>query len=90
MHLFELKTQQRFVSEEVSITKNELSSLLDHFRDFLKAYERASQSPQIPRPKPMIEVGSTIWKDIVFVHCYKDQRKLATRVSLSLRFEQKP
>ena len=56
----DLETQQRYIfQEEVSISKWELTRLVDNLRDFLKTFDYASKSIQIPLPKPKVEIGST-------------------------------
>ena len=63
--------------------------LLDSLRVFLKAYEQASKSTQIPLPRPKIENGSTLWKDNLFAYFPKDIREHSnSQIRLSLRFEQ--
>ena len=67
------KLQQRFIlKEEVSISKNEIESLLDSLGEFLKAFDQANKVSQIPLPKPKFEIGFTKAKDQLFSHCYKD------------------
>ena len=67
------KLQQRFIlKEEVSISKNEIESLLDSLGGFLKAFDQANKVSQIPLPKPKFENGFTKAKDELFSQCYKD------------------
>ena len=81
--------QQRFIlKEEVSISKNEIESLLDSLREFFKAFDQANKASQIPLPKPKYEIGCTKAKDELFSHCYKDIVKhLNRQIRLSFRFE---
>ena len=72
-HFCDSKLQQRFIlEEEVSISKNEIESLLDSLGEFLKALDQANKVSQIPLPKPKFEIGFTKAKDELFSHCYKD------------------
>ena len=67
----DLKTQQRYIlEEEVKISKRELFSLVDSLREFLKTFNEARKSKQIPLPKPNVEIGSTKLKDNLFAHYY--------------------
>ena len=69
----ELKTQQRYIlREEVKKSKRELSSLVDVLRNFLTAFDKASNCLQIPLPKSKVEIGSTKSKDNPFAHYYND------------------
>ena len=71
----DLKTQQRYIlqeEEELNISKNELTCLVDNQRDFLKTFDEASKCIQIPLPKPKVEIGSTKSKDNLFAHHYND------------------
>ena len=83
------KLQQRFIlKEEVSISKNEIESLLDSLGEFLKAFDQANKVLQIPLPKPKFEIGFTKAKDELFSHCYKDiVEHLYRQIRLSFRFE---
>ena len=55
--LCDSKLQQRFIlRKEVSISKNEIESLLDSLGEFLKAFDPANKVSQIPLPKPKIEI----------------------------------
>ena len=83
------KLQQRFnLKEEVSISKNEIESLLDSLGEFLKAFDQANKVSQIPLPKPKFEIGFTKAKDELFSHCYKDiVEHLNRQIRISLRFE---
>ena len=90
-HFSDLKLQQRFiVKEEVSISKNEIETLLDNLGEFLKAFDQANKVSQIPLPKPKFEIGFTKAKDEPFSHCYKDiVEPLNRQLRLSFRFEKK-
>ena len=83
------KLQQRFIlKEEVSISKNEIESLLDSLGEFLKAFDQANKVSQIPLPKPKFEIGFTKAKDELFSHCYRDiVEHLNRQIRLSFRFE---
>ena len=83
------KLQQRFIlKEEVSISKNEIESLLDSLGEFLKAFDQANKVSQIPLPKPKFEIGFTKAKDELFSHCYKDiAEHLNRQIRISFRFE---
>ena len=51
------KLQQRFIlKEEVSLSKNEIESLLDSLGEFFKAFDQANKVSQIPLPKPIFEI----------------------------------
>ena len=72
-HFCDSKLEQRFtLKEEVSISKNEIESLLDRLGEFLKAFDQANKVSQIPLPEPKFEIGFTKAKDELFSHCYKD------------------
>ena len=83
------KLQQRFIlKEEVSISKNEIESLLDSLGEFLKAFDQANKVSQILLPKPKFEIGFTKAKDELFSHSYKDIVELLNRqIRISFRFE---
>ena len=83
------KLQQRFIlKEEVSISKNEIESLLDSLGEFLKAFDQANKVSQIPLPKPNVEIGFTKAEDELFSHCYKDiVEHLNRQIRISFRFE---
>ena len=85
------KLQQRYnLKEEVSISKNEIESLLDNLGDFLKAFDQANKVSQIPLPKLKFEIGFTKPKDELFSHCYMDiAEHLNRQIRLSFRFEKK-
>ncbi len=88
-HFCDSKLQQRFIlKEEVSISKNEIESLLDSLGEFLKAFDQANKLSQIPLPKPKFEIGFTKAKDELFSHCYKDiAEHLNRQTPISFRFE---
>ena len=71
-HFCALKTQQCYILQEVNISNREFSSLVDSLRDFLTFFDSATESLQIPLPKPKIEIESTKSKDNFFAHYYKD------------------
>ena len=51
-HFCDSKLQQRFfLTEEISISKKEIESLLDSLGEFLKAFDEANKVSQIPLPK---------------------------------------
>ena len=87
--LCDSKLQQRFIlKEEVSISKNEIESLLDSLGEFLIAFDQANKVSQIPLPKPKFEIGFTKAKDELFSHCYNDiVEHLNRQIRLSFRFE---
>ena len=84
----DLKTQQRYIlQEEVSISKRELTCLVDNLRDFLKTSDQASKCRQIRLPRPKAEIGSTKSKDNLFAHYYNDIIEHPNRkIRLSFRF----
>ena len=88
-HFCDSKLQQRFIlKEEVSISKNEIESLIDSLGEFLKAFDQANKISQIPLPKPKLEIGFTKAKDELFSHCYKDiVEHLNRQIRISFRFE---
>ena len=83
------KLQQRFIlKEEVSISRNEIESLLDSLDEFLKAFDQANKVSQIPLPKPKFEIGFSKAKNELFSHCYKDiVEHLNRQIRISFRFE---
>ena len=69
-HFCHSKLQQRFIlKEEVSISKNEIESLLDSLGEFLEAFDQANKVSQIPLPKPKFEIAFTKAKNELFSHC---------------------
>ena len=90
-HFCHSKLQQRFnLKDEVSISKNEIESLLDSLGEFLNAFDQANKVSQIPLPKPKIEIGFTKAKDELFTHCYKDLvEHLNRKIRILFRFEKK-
>ena len=84
-HFCDSKLQQRFfLKEEVSISKNEIESLLDSLGEFLNAFDQANKVSQTPLPKPKIEIGFTKAKDELFSHCYND---IVEQLNRQFRFE---
>ena len=68
----DLKTQKRYILEEaVTISKTDLSSVVDSLRGFLKTFDKARTCLQIPLPKPKIEIGSTESEGNLFAQYYK-------------------
>ena len=56
--------------------------------EFLRAFDQANKTSQIPLPKPKFEIGFTKAKDELFSHCYKDiVEHLNRQIRLSFRFE---
>ena len=90
-HFCDSKLQQRFIlKEKVSISKQEIESLLDSLGELLKAFDQADKVSQIPLPKLKFEIGFTKAKDELFSHCYKDIVEHLNRQSrLSFRFGKK-
>ena len=88
-HFCDSKLQQRFIlKEEVSISRNEIGSVLDSLGEFLKAFDQANKVSQIPKPKPKFEIGFTKARDELFSHCYKDKvEHLNRQIRISFRFE---
>ena len=84
----DLKTQQRYIlPEEVSISKRELTCLVDSLHDFLYTFDSASKCLQIPLLKPKVEIGSTKSKDNIFAHYYNDILEQPNRqIRFSFRF----
>ena len=84
----DLKTQQPYIlQEEVTISKRELTPLVDILGDFLKTFNHGSKCKQIPLPKPKVEIGCTKSKDILFAHYYNDIIEHPTRqIRSSFRF----
>ena len=81
--------QQPFIlTEEVSISKNEIESLHDSLGEFLKAFDQANKVSQIPLPKPNFEIGFTKAKNELFSRCYKDiVEHLNRQIWISFWFE---
>ena len=88
-HFCDSKLQHRFIlKEQVSLSKNEIESLLDSLGEFLKAFDQANKVSQISLPKPKFEIGFTKAKDELFSHCYKDiVEHLNRQIRISFRFE---
>ena len=57
------------VEKKLYITTEKLIVLFVNWRDFLKAYEKASKSSEVLLRKPEIENGSTSLEDNLFAHC---------------------
>ena len=90
-HFCDSKLQQRFIlNEEISISKQEIESLLDSLGEFRKAFDQANKVSQIPLPKPQFETEFTKTKDELFSHCYKDiVEHLNRQIRLAFQFEKK-
>ena len=88
-HFCDSKLQQRFIlKEKVSISRNEIESLLDNLGKFLKAFHQAYKVSPIPLPEPKFEIGFTKEKDELFTHCYKDiVEQIIRQIRLSFGFE---
>ena len=68
-----LQTQQRYIlREEVTISKTELSSVVNSLHEFSKTFDKASKFLQFPLRKPKTEIGYTKSKDNLFAHYYND------------------
>ena len=86
---FDLKTEERYIlQEEMNTSKREFTSSVEILRDFLKTFDHASNSIQIPLPKPKTEIGSsTKSKDYLFAHYYNDFHEHPNRqIRLPFRF----
>ena len=71
----------------MNISKRELTCLVDILHHFLKTFDHASKSIQIPLPKPKVEIGYTKSKNNLFVHYYNDIIEHPNRqIRLSFRF----
>ena len=69
----DLKTQHRYIlQEEVSISKGELTCLIDNLREFLKSFDQPNKCIQLPLSKPRVGIGSNKSKDNLFAHYYND------------------
>ena len=69
----DLETQQRYIlQEKVTISKRELTGLVDSLCDFLKTLDHASKCIQVPLPKHKVEIGSTKSKENLFAPFYND------------------
>ena len=84
----DLMTQQRSIlQEEVTISKRELTCLVDSLRDFLKTFDQASKCIQIPLPKQEVEIGSRNSEHNLFAHYSNDIIEHPNRqLRLSFRF----
>ena len=56
----------------MNISKRELTCSVDSLRDFLKIFDQASKSIQIPLPKPKVEIGSTKSEDNLLAHYFNE------------------
>ena len=71
----------------MSISKRELTSLVDSRREFLETFDQASKCIQITLPEPKVEIGSTKSKDNLFAHYCNDIIEYPNRqIRLSFRF----
>ena len=71
----------------MTISKKELTCLVDNLRDFLKTFDQANKGIQIPLPKPKVGIGSTKSKDNLFANHYNDIIEHPNRqIRLSFRF----
>ena len=84
-HFSHSKVQQRFILKvDVSISKNEVKSLLDSLVEYLKAFDQANKVSQ----KLKFEIGFSKAKDELFNHFEKDiAEHLNTQIRLSFRLE---
>ena len=89
LNFCDLKAQQRFFhDEEISITKKVLAAILNRLCHFLKQYDNARKATLYPLPKPLQEIGFTLWKDELFSHYYLDINEHTNRhLRLFFRFE---
>ena len=72
----------------MNISKKELSSVVDSWRDFHKKFDKASKCLQIPLPTPRIENETTKAKDNLLARYYSDVLEHPNRqIRLSFRFE---
>ena len=56
-HFCDSKKQQRFLfQEEINFSRRQLSSFVESLRAFLKTFDKASESLQIPKLKPTIGI----------------------------------
>ena len=85
----DLKAQQRFfLDEEISITKKELAEFLNRLRHFSKQYDHARKATLYAPPKPLQEIGFTLWKDELFSNYYLDIKEHTDcHLRLCFRFE---
>ena len=85
-----MKTQRRYIlKEEISISRKEIVALPDNLGDFLRSYEQARKSTQLPLLGPKIELGSTLSEDNLFAHCYGVIRENSnSQIHLSFPFVQ--
>ena len=82
------KTQQRYIIQEgVTISKGELSSVVNSLRYFLKIFDNVSKCFQIPLLEPKSEIGSAKSKDNLFAVYYNDIiQKLNRQITWPIRF----
>ena len=71
IQFFDLKTEQRDILHEgVNVSKRQNGFFFDSLRDFLKTFDQAGNSLQIPLPKPKNEIESKKLQDNHFCkHC---------------------
>ena len=67
----------------MTISKIELSSVVDSLSDLLKTFDRASKCLRIPLSKRKIEIGSTKSNDNLFAHYYNNIIEHPTRQTRS-------
>ena len=67
-----LNTQQRYILQEVNISKSDLSSLVDSLPDSLRNFGKASKRLKILLPKPQNGIGSANSEDNLFAQYYSD------------------
>ena len=80
--------QRLILKEEVSISEEQIESLLDSLGEFIKAFDRANEVSHILLRKPKSENGFTKAKDELFSHCYRDiAEHLNRQIRLSFGFE---
>ena len=56
----------------MKISKIELSSSVDSWRDFMKTFVKASNCLETSESTPKVEIGSTKAEDSLFAHYYND------------------
>ena len=85
---FELKTQQHYIlQDKVNISKGKLTFLVDSLGDFLKTFDHASKSLQIPLPKSKVDIRFKKSKYNLFARYYNDIFEHPPRqIRLSFRF----
>ena len=89
INLFEfcdLRTQQRYILQEVNLSKKGLTSLIDSLRHFFRVFDHASKCIRITLPKLKVDFGSTS-KNNLFAQYYNDIIEHPNRqIHLSFRF----